>query len=107
MRVDVSELSEQPSGGTAAPRVEFMPVFSGESFLRALTYPVIVEAWKKKNSGRGKRAWLAEFTETERDLICKWHAKFHDWHSVSGTPDRVAMKLTTLELLQRAVDFFL
>ena len=53
--------------------VELLPVFSGVAFLAAVAYPVLVEMWEKKKSGRVKRAWLATFTEAERELRCDNH----------------------------------
>jgi len=86
--------------------VELLPVFSGVAFLAAVAYPVLVEMWEKKKSGRVKRAWLATFTEAEREKIGRYHARFHRWHLVTGTPHHVSCRLATLQLLQRAVNFF-
>lgn len=82
------------------------PVFSGEAFLANCCYPVVVEMWEKRKAGRVRRAYLAEFTETERNLIARWQTKFYRWHLVTGTPRRIMIRLKTLELLQRAVAFF-
>lgn len=82
------------------------PVFSGESFLKAVCYPVIVEGWEKAKCGRQRRRYLAEFTEAERNLLGRYHHKFYRWHLVTGTPQRVLLRLQTLHLLQRAVNFF-
>ena len=106
MRVDVSELSELPDGDRDAPLIELVLALSDAKLCKVLAYQVIVEAWRKKNSGRGKRDWIENFNDAEREVICKWHLKFRDWHLVSGTPGRIVMKLTTLELLQKAVNFF-
>lgn len=83
-----------------------LPVFSGEAFRQAVQYPIIVEMWEKRLYGRVKRAWLATFTEKERNKISRYHAKFHRWHLVTGTPEKVSCQLKTLELLKRAVHFF-
>jgi hypothetical protein len=82
------------------------PVFTGRAFLDVVNYPVIVEMWEKVKYGRHRRRWLAEFTQAERNKIACYHGRFYRWHLVSGTPDRVACRLSTLQLLQRAVAFF-
>lgn len=86
--------------------VTMQPVFSGDEFLRQIDYPVIVESWEKRRFGRGKRKWMAEFTEAERQTIAKYQTKFYRWYLVTGKPDRVMIRLKTLHLLQRAVAFF-
>lgn len=83
------------------------PVFSGEKFLQVVAYPVIVESWDRVLSGgQTKRNYQHTFTEAERKTISRYRSKFHRWYLVSGTPKRVMLKLSTLELLQRAVAFF-
>jgi hypothetical protein len=80
---------------------------SGDAFLRAVSYPVIVENWERKKGGRVKREWMKQFTETERNLISRYYAKFYRWYLVSGTPKKVVFrKLKTIHTLQRAVNFF-
>ncbi len=86
--------------------LRLLPVFSGEKFRELVAYPIIVERWAIKGCGRGKRRWLAEFTAVERKKISKYYGRFYRWYLVSGTPDRVSMRLSTLELLQRAVAWF-
>jgi len=83
------------------------PNFSGEQFGKVVCYPVIVEAWDQVMSGgQAKRNYLTTFDEAERKTISRYRSKFHRWHLVSGTPKRVLLKLPTLELLIRAVNFF-
>lgn len=90
--------------------VVLSPSFSGPAFCRAVAYPCIVERWDRVVGpgayGSKRRAYQAEFTETERRVISKWHTRFYRWHLVTGTPLRVVLKLATLQLLQRAVNFF-
>jgi hypothetical protein len=83
-----------------------MPVFSGEAFQKTVPFPVIVEGWEKKNSGRVKRRWLAEFTPSERKKLSGYHGRFYRWYLISGVPRTVTLHLRTLELLQKAVNFF-
>ena len=86
--------------------LDLLPVFSGEKFLEAVNYPIIVEMWDKKKAFRVKRAWEKEFTEAERNKIARYYGRFYRWHLISGTPKRVVLRLNTLQLLQRAVHFF-
>lgn len=92
--------------GQPIPPVSLIPTFSGEEFARRVAYPVIVEAWDHKNYGRGKRGWLTTFDENERKLISSYYAKFYKWYFVKGTPRKVTCRLKTVNLLQRAVNFF-
>lgn len=85
---------------------QLLAVMTGGKFGETVAYPVIVEAWGKKDCGRGRRAWLAAFTAGERDTIGRYYARFYRWHLVSGTPKHVSCRLKTIELLQRAVAFF-
>lgn len=86
--------------------LDLLPVFSGEMFKEAVNYPIIVEMWDKKKAGRVRKAWEKEFTEAERNKVARYYGKFYRWHLISGTPKRVALRLNTLQLLQRAVHFF-
>jgi len=86
--------------------LKLKPVFSGETFQQAVRYPVIVENWEKVKAGRHKRRWEATFTQAERNKISKFYGRFYKWYLVSGTPERVSLRLNTLTLLQRAVNFF-
>ena len=86
--------------------LQLLPIFSGESFNRAVAYQVIVEMWEKSKFGRVKRAFHSQFTEKERRKIGRYHGRFYRWMMVTGTPHKVALRLNTLHLLQRAVAFF-
>lgn len=81
-------------------------VISSDKFRQLVSYPVIVEQWLKKNGGRVRRSWLAEFSEEERNLIGKYQAKFYRWYLVTGPPAQVSMTVATLGVLQRAANFF-
>jgi len=96
---DIEELGDRSLG--------LMPTFSGQLFQQQVQYGVIVEiAYGRGLGGSQKRRYWAEFTEQERKLIAKWVSKFYRWHLVTGTPKRVQLRLTTLQLLQRAVAFY-
>lgn len=104
-RESFSQIDAIPS----AP-ITFMPIFKGEFVRENLQYPIVVEMWDKvvgrSAGGRMKRAWLSQFTEPERKIISRYHTVFYRWHLVTGTPERIAMRLNTWELLKRAVNFF-
>ena len=97
-------------GDPSEKSLELLPVFSGERFSQIVQYPVIVEVWDRVvgrgTGGRAKRAWLQQFSEAERRLLGHYHALFYRWYLCTGTPQKVAMKLPTLNLLLRAVEFF-
>ena len=77
----------------------------GEKKLRPLF--VITEMWKRKGYGRGKRAYLAEFTKAERKMIGAWQSKIYRWYLVTGIPRTgVRMSVGTYALLSRAANFF-
>ena len=79
----------------------------GDLFRQVVDYPVIVEAWRRKDGGRVKREWFAQFTQAERNLISRYHAKFYRWYLVTGTPRKIVFrKIRTLQVLQKAVNFF-
>jgi hypothetical protein len=86
--------------------VNCRPNFKGEYFAKLIQYPVVVEMWKHKSAGRGKRAYLKEFDEKERRIIGRYHSTFEKWHLVTGTPLRVSCSIKTILFLQRVVNFF-
>lgn len=67
---------------------------------------VIVEAWEHKHYGRGKRAYLKEFTEKEREKIGQLHTKAYQWVLRTGHPGHIQMSPDTHNLLVRAANFF-
>ena len=79
---------------------------SMDKFTQLVCYPVIVEMWEKKNGGRVKRQWLKTFDKSERRKIACYYSAFYKWHLVTGPPRTVMMKISTLDLLQRAANFF-
>lgn len=85
---------------------QMLPVMTGEKFIELVNYPIIVECWDRKKSGRVRRRWEEEFDQAERRKIGRYHGRFYRWYLVSGSPDRVACAVRTLRLLQRAVAFF-
>ncbi len=67
---DFSMLDRQGSVG-------LLVVLTGEAFLKMVAYPVVVENWRKKDCGRGKRAWLATFSAAERCKISRFDGRFY------------------------------
>ena len=67
---------------------------------------VLVECWHHKEYGRVKRAYVAEFTDTERVALGKIHTRAWNWIMRRGTPDRVIMSCRNYTLLVRAASFF-
>ncbi len=98
--VEMDNITSGPNG------MQLLPVLSGEVFQKAVAYGVIVEGWEKKKAGRHKRRWEATFTQAERNKISRYYGRFYRWYLVTGTPKRVSMRLNTLALLQKAVNFF-
>ena len=80
---------------------------SGDQFSKTVQYAVIVEAWDhKKENCRARRRWLSTFTQAERDTISSYYYRFYRWYLVTGVPERVEVKPSTITLLQRATNFF-
>lgn len=86
--------------------VQLLLVLSGQQFRQTVAYPVMVEMWERIKYGRQRRLWQTEFTEAERRKIASYRGRFYRWHLVSGTPDRVSCRPSTLDLLVRAINFF-
>ena len=99
---DVDNFDESDLREDAPP----LGVWTGDVFRKLCQYPVIVEAWDKRLSGRVRRAYNDAFTDEERNTITRWQSKFAEWHLRSGARERVVMRHKTLRLLRRAVDFF-
>lgn len=75
--------------------------------LEALQTAIIVEMWGKVLSGgRGKREFKAQFTDQEQALIRRYYQVFYKWHLKTGIPQLHRMKVSTYELMKRAVAFF-
>ncbi len=77
-----------------------------QSDLNKLQFPVVVEMWEKKNSGRIKREWLKEFNDSDRKKAYKIYRKFYKWHLQTGVPDSVMVMPSSYRLMQRLCNFF-
>jgi len=74
--------------------------------INALQYPVVVEMWDKAKSGRIRRAFLEEFSPSERQKAAYWYKKFYRWYLVKGTPETAVFKPETLHFVKRLCNFF-
>jgi hypothetical protein len=79
----------------------------GRDELANLGFPVMVENWEKRKSGRVKRAWLREFNESERRYLSAMYQLFYRWYLVTGTPGHFTFReMAHFELVRRAINFF-
>lgn len=78
-----------------------------EEIQNNIPYTLIVETryGRRWNTGKRKRLWTREFSESERKLLSSWTSKFHRWCFISGAPEEIIMSLTTYTLLQRFGNF--
>lgn len=93
-------------GARVEGKVRALLQLDGQLFTRATQYPVVVERWDRRLSGKGKRRWLAEFTKRERRQAEILHTKLRRWYLLSGTPQKILLRADTIKLLQRLCDFF-
>lgn len=59
-------------------------------------------AW---DTGRRRRAWLADFTEEERRAASRLFKQARNWTVGRGVPDTVQMSRETFHLWQKLGDF--
>lgn len=59
-------------------------------------------AW---DTGRRRRAWLADFSESEREAAGRLFRMAHNWTVGRGVPDTVQMSRKTFHLWQKLGDF--
>ena len=57
------------------------------------------------DTGRRRRAWLADFSESEREAAGRLFRMAYDWTVGRGVPDKVAMTEKTFRLWQKLGDF--
>ena len=53
------------------------------------------------SSGRRRRAWLADFSESEREAAGRLFRMAHNWTVGRGVPDTVQMSRKTFQLWQK------
>ena len=56
-------------------------------------------------TGRRRRAWLANFSEAEREAAVKLFKQAHSWYLVKGVPDTVQMRTSTFALWMKLAEF--
>lgn len=59
-------------------------------------------AW---DTGRRRRAWLADFSKSEREAAGRLFRMAHNWTVGRGVPDTVQMSRKTFHLWQKLGDF--
>lgn len=59
-------------------------------------------AW---DTGRRRRAWLNDFSESEREAAGRLFRMAHNWTVGRGVPDTVQMSRKTFHLWQKLGDF--
>ena len=84
-----------------------MLVMSNEEVKANIAYSLICfarygSAW---NTGRRRRAWMANFTEDERRAAGRLFRQTHDWTVGRGVPDKVTMSMETFRLWQKLAEF--
>ena len=57
------------------------------------------------SSGRCRRAWLTDFSESEREAAGRLFCMAHNWTVGRGVPDTVQMSRKTFHLWQKLGDF--
>jgi len=81
-------------------------VLLNQKQLSRIYYPIIVEGWDKKLSGKNKRKFQEIFSEKERLALRRLYRMFYQWHLVKGAPLAHRFENKTLALIQRGVAFF-
>lgn len=86
---------------------KIMLVLSREEVQQDIAYPLICEtmcgaAWQ---TGRRRKRWAAEFTESERDACSKLKTLAYKWYLTTGVPDEVTMSMKTFDLWKKLEAF--
>lgn len=84
-----------------------MLVMSNEEVNASIAYSLICfarygSAW---DTGRRRRAWLADFTEEDRRAAGRLFRQAHDWTVGRGVPDEVTMSMKTFHLWRKLAEF--
>jgi len=73
-------------------------------------YPVVVEMWHRcvgrGSSGRHRRAFQDEFTESERRRARRFYNIFRRWYLISGPPQVWTCRVATVKFARRLINFF-
>ena len=86
---------------------KIMLVMTHEEVNASIAYSLICfarygSAW---NTGRRRRAWLADFTEEERRAAGRLFRQAHDWTVGRGVPNEVTMTEKTFRLWRKLAEF--
>ena len=88
--------------------MNLVPQFNNQE-LTSLQTAIVVECWKHKAYGRGKRLWEVQFSQKERDLAEKLYKTFLHWYTGwngSGVPNKAIMSLEDYNFTRKLVGFF-
>lgn len=87
--------------------VETYIVLSRDEINAHLPYALICMTREGKDweTGKRKRRWNSEFTESERERCKNIFKLAHQWTLVKGVPDEVKMKHETLSLWWKLGNF--
>ena len=83
-----------------------MAIILEEKEIRELSYPVVVEMWDKAKEGRHRRAYHAEFNETERKKARELYNLFYGWYLRTGPPQTYTTTIQMYQFIQRLCNFF-
>lgn len=80
-----------------------MLVLTNDEIHESIPYGVICETMcgARWDTGRRRRAWATEFTESERAACSRLGKQARRWYLTTGVPDEVTMSVHTYELWQR------
>lgn len=86
---------------------KMMLVLTRDEIQKNICYPLICEtmcgaAW---DTGRRRRRWAEEFTESERHACSKLKNQAYRWYLRTGVPDEITMSLSTFSLWQKLAAF--
>lgn len=86
---------------------KIMLVMTREEVNESIAYSLIcfVRYGRAWDTGRRRRAWLADFSESEREAAGRLFRMAHNWTVGRGVPDTVQMSRKTFHLWQKLGDF--
>ena len=88
--------------------MRIMLSFSHDEIQREIPYAIIGETASRAiwDTGKRKRLWKVEFTESERETCYKIISQAKKWLMTTGVPDKgVMMSKSTYDLWHRLADF--
>lgn len=84
-----------------------MIVMSREDVYQNIPYMLVCETMcgSRWNTGKRRRAWAQQFTESERALCNKLGRQARIWALSKGVPEKVSMSMHTYEMWSRLASF--